>query len=72
MWWFGSFKFSEKDIKGLGQRALVAIAIVHIVLITFMLLVIWGLIAWMGVGLFQFLFWVFVGFGILSWLAGGN
>ena len=72
MWWFGSFKFSEKDIQGLGQRSLVSLAILHIVIIALMLLAIWGLIAWMGVGFFQFLYWVFIGFSILSWLADGN
>lgn len=70
MWWFGSFKFSEKDIEGLGQRALTGLLIVHIVFIILMLLVVWGLIAWMGISLFQFIFWVFAGIGLISWLAG--
>lgn len=69
MWWWGSFKTSPKDLEGLGEGALISLLIIHIVVLGFMFLAVYGLLALWGVGFWDFVRGVFIFFAILYTLS---
>lgn len=70
MWWFGSFKMSQKDLEGLGRGALIFLLIVVIGLAALCIVPVLCVIgATLGVGFWDFVWGIIIFFAILCTIA---